>query len=80
MTGGRIQELSSGGGGPGHTDKKIAFFSLTILQRGPISRKTILFKVPEGGGSTLFRVEPTFSWRGWGPFTYSNGNLCSHGS
>ena len=61
---------------------KIAFFSLTILQRGPISRKTILFKVPEGGGggATLFRVEPTFSWRGWGPFTYSNGNLCSHGS
>ena len=30
--------------------KKLTFFSLTILQRGPISRKTILFKVPEGGG------------------------------
>ena len=24
--GGRIQELSSGGGGPGHTDKKFDFF------------------------------------------------------
>ena len=23
--GGRIQELSSGGGGPGHTDKKMIF-------------------------------------------------------
>ena len=56
--------------------QQLTFFSLTILQRGPISRKTILFKVPEGGGgSTLFRVDPTFSWRGWGPFAYSNGNL-----
>ena len=30
--------------------KQLTFFSLTILQRGPNSRKTILFKVLEGGG------------------------------
>ena len=78
----RIQELSSGGEGPGHTDKKNDFFSLTI-QRGPISRKTILFKVPEGGGSTLFRVDPTFFLEGVGSVCLFQWKpvelvLCSH--
>ena len=34
--------------------QQLTFFSLTILQMGPISRKTILFKVPEGGGGQLY--------------------------
>ena len=36
------------------------FLSLTILQRGPISRKTILFKVPEVGGGGQWK--PVLSW------------------
>ena len=40
--GGRIQELSSGGEGPGHTDKKWLFKS-NYFTEGSISRKTILF-------------------------------------
>ena len=58
--------MSSGGGGPGHTDKKSLFFSLTILQRGPISRKTILFKVPEGGGVSFVQGRTNFFLEGMG--------------
>ena len=52
------QELWSGGGGPAHTDKKIDFFSL--FHRGVQFQGKQYCSVPEGG-STLFRVDPTFS-------------------
>ena len=45
-------------------------------RRGPMvkSKKTTVFKVPEGGGATISRRDPTFSREGWdggGPIAYS---------
>ena len=46
--------------------KKNDFLSLTILQRGPISRKTILLKVPEGWGVNLTQGRSNFFLEGVG--------------
>ena len=68
-----------------YLQKNLTFFSLTILQRGPISRKTILFKVPEGGGGSFIQGRSNFFLEGvgsvclfqWKPVELA---LCSHGS
>ena len=71
-----VQELSSGGGGPGHTYKKFDFFLSNYFTEGSDFKENNTVQSSRGGGgSALFRVDPTFSWRGWGPFAYSNGNL-----
>ena len=76
----RIQEFSSGGGGPGQSDKKSSdngffFRPQLILQQsnGQFQRHLSFFKVPEGvqhfpggggGGSNFFQG-------GGGPIAYS---------
>ena len=49
----RIQEVSSGGGGPGHTDKKDDFF----LQMGPMFyfKKNYTFQKFQGAKSNIFQ-------------------------
>ena len=73
----RIQEFSSGVGGPGQSDKKSSdnrFFSpqlILLKSNGLFRRKLSFFKVPEGvqhfpggGGSIFFQG-------GGGPIAYS---------
>ena len=70
----RIQEFSSGGGGPGQSDKKSSdnrFFSpqlILLKSNGFFRRKLSFFKVPEG--VQHFPGGPSFS-RGGGPIAYS---------
>ena len=73
----RIQEFSSGGGGPGQSDKKssdnVFFFSpQLILQKsnGHFQRNLSFFKVPQGD-QHLPGGGPTFSGGTGGPIAYS---------
>ena len=64
--------------------KQLTFFSLTILQRGPISRKRILFKVLEEGVNFIQGIF-NFFLEGVGPVCFIQWKpvelvLCCHGS